>query len=105
MVESRRVAVPQEEGDLVTRDQGKAWRSKVEALLGQPGPVEIDLGTGRTVSPSFADELFGKLLVMLGRDELRARVRLKCDDDVIRTLVQRVLAVRLGRMGARSRGG
>lgn len=47
------------------------------------------------MTPSFADELFGKLLIELGESRFRERLQIRGGNPGIRQLVNQVLRIRL----------
>src|SRR3546814_3713375 len=61
----RKFNVRENSTSTATRPNGLAARQKLKALLGQSGPVIVDMG-GVVLTPSFADEFLGVLLVELG---------------------------------------
>lgn len=83
--------------DLLTRDRAMPIRQEIRQRLEALEPsrrLVVDLTGVRTMTPSFADELLGRLLLEIGEKEFRARVRLVSGDDTTRLLVNRVLAQR-----------
>ena len=82
---------------LVTRDQGAIVRGELVRMLHEHGTdsVEVNLDGVDTYTPSFMDELLGKTLVEIGRDEFRDRVRLVATRNDVRQLANLVLNNRL----------
>ena len=79
---------------LVTRDQGEPVRSRLLALIRSHETVEVDLNGLEALTPSFVDEVFGKALQEIGRDEFRHKVKLMADSQEVRRLVNLVLSNR-----------
>lgn len=88
---------------LGTRERGALVRQAVErALAGQPeAPVTIDLGGVERISPSFADECFGKLALDLGSDQTSRRLRFANAD---RNIAEMVLYAIRNRLSAPTSG-
>lgn len=83
--------------DLLTRDRAMPIRQEIRRRLEALGTIRhlvVDLTGVRTMTPSFADELLGRLLLEIGEQKFRAQVRLVSGDDTTRLLVNRVLAQR-----------
>ena len=84
--------------DFLTRRQGKVVRERLvkEFQSLTPGDVlGIDFAQVETMSPSFADECFGKFAEVVGAGPFRTSVFLIGANDTIRTLVNAVLADRI----------
>jgi len=91
--------VAEREADLLTRGQGELVRAQLVELHETLAPGErltIDFAGVSAMTPSFADECFGKLAERLGANVFRSSVRLVGADEVVRVLVNSVLARRLG---------
>lgn len=82
---------------LVTRDQGAIVRGALLRMLIEHGTdsVEVNLDGVDTYTPSFMDELLGKTLIEIGRDQFRDRVRLVATRNDVRQLANLVLNNRL----------
>ncbi len=84
--------------DFSTRRQGEQLRDLIQGTLERiagEDRVEIDFVGVETMTPSFADECFGKLAQQMGRESFKARISLKGADSANRTLVNAILAERL----------
>jgi len=79
---------------LLTRDQGKPIRAKLLDLIRAGNPIRILFDGVETVTPSFADEVVGRMLLDLGEAEFRKNIALVCSDVATRRLVNAVLANR-----------
>lgn len=85
---------------LVTRERGERLRTvlreKVDSL--PPGEIlEIDFEGVENMTPSFADECFGKFIEALGREEFAKRVKLLKAAPLVRGVVKMVMGNRLAR--------
>ncbi len=82
--------------DFVTRRQGELARGMlVEALGKYPQNTRVTISlAGVVMTPSFADECFGKLLLNLGEEQFRKRVRFADVDGTTKTLLNAVLSKR-----------
>ncbi len=91
------------DSEFLTRRQGKKIRERlVKAYEGLAGGdrLTIDFDRVDTMTPSFADECFGKLAERIGALHFRKTVSLVRASDLIRTLVNSVLSHRLARIDA-----
>ena len=88
----------------LTRTQGERARAWLRDIIALHGPVEVDLSHVEAFAPSFADECFGKLLLELGEDEFRQKVRFCGGTPAVRTLINYVLRVRLSQLHPRATG-
>jgi STAS-like domain of unknown function (DUF4325) len=61
---------------LASRRSAAATRRDIESALEDSSRVEIDLTSVRSISESYADELFGVLVGRIGLEELFSRVAL-----------------------------
>jgi len=68
---------------------------KIHNLLDKHDVVVVDFGGLELLTPSFADECFGRLILEHGRDFFRSRIRLKEASEATKHLVSAVLANRL----------
>lgn len=79
---------------LVTRDQGEPVRHELLALVDANVVIEIDLDGVEAFTPSFIDEVLGKLLVQIGIDRFKSQVQLRCTSADVKKLVNLVLSNR-----------
>ena len=79
---------------LLTRDQGNPIRSKLLALVRDGSRLRISFEGVESVTPSFADEVLGRMLLELGEEDFRKHVTLLPTDVSTRRLVNAVLANR-----------
>jgi hypothetical protein len=79
---------------LATRESGMQARQIVLGALEDHSHVTLDF-SGAHSTPSFADELVGKLAAILGKSAFRSRVRVIGVDDAERILLQHVIARRM----------
>src|SRR3546814_17036417 len=105
----RKFNVRENSTSTATRPNGMAARQKLKALLGQSGPVIVDMG-GVVLTPSFADEFLGVLLVELGDASFRRSIQFVNVPQGSRALLKQVLTRRaskpnLGRASGREGGG
>lgn len=87
---------------LLTRDRGERVRTKAERALAAGQDVVFDFSEVDVVTPSFADEVFGDLAVALGKESLRARIRVVHASKEVRHLLAVVVANRLRENGGPS---
>lgn len=81
------------------RRTGRRWRSGDDPV---GRDVVFDFSEVDVVTPSFADEVFGDLAVALGRETLRARVRVVNASKEVRHLLAIVVANRFRESGSPS---
>ncbi|HEX5008978.1 MAG TPA: STAS-like domain-containing protein [Planctomycetota bacterium] len=79
---------------LLTRDQGKPIRAKLLSLIRSGHAIRVLFDDVETVTPSFADEVIGRMLLDLGEADFRKNITLVCSDPATRRLVNAVLANR-----------
>lgn len=79
-----------------TRQMGAEARTKLETALSQADTVEVDFGGANGMTPSFADEVFGKLMDSIGPDNFRKRISLVNVPDRIKSLLRSVFATHSG---------
>ncbi|MBX9789125.1 MAG: STAS-like domain-containing protein [Pirellulales bacterium] len=79
---------------LATRDQGEPVRKQLLETLDQRAGIEIDLNGVEVFTPSFIDEVIGKMFAILGRERFRSQVRLHANAEDVRRLVNLVIANR-----------
>jgi hypothetical protein len=80
---------------LGTRLLGEEIRREVETLLDQGEIVNLDLSDVEVASPSFVDELVGKLFLQYGQEALRGRLRIVQAPPEIHALIRRMVGERL----------
>lgn len=79
---------------LLSRDAGVTVRAEVAMMLANSQTVTVDLGGIEDITPSVADECFGKLAERLGLDVFRSRVRFEGGTPLIHRLLDFVLSQR-----------
>lgn len=73
--------------DLASRANAAQFRNEVLNCINSYGVVEMDLSAVQCVSDSFADELFGVLVLKIGIDALVTKVKvLNAKDSVYKTI-------------------
>jgi len=80
---------------LGTRLLGEKVRQQVESLLERGEVVGLDFGGVEVASPSFVDELVGKLFLQRGQTALQGRLRVVNAAPEIHALVRRMVSERL----------
>ena len=80
---------------LGTRLLGEEIRQETEALLDQGEVVSLDFDGVKVASPSFVDELVGKLFLQRGQAPLRARLRIAHAIPEVHALIRRMVSERL----------
>ncbi|QIP91217.1 STAS-like domain-containing protein [Serratia fonticola] len=65
------------DGDLASRNQAIPQRHKIETLLKQGSAVSLDLSGVFSISESYADEIFGVLVVKFGSDKILSQLKVK----------------------------
>ena len=91
-------------GGFLTRRQGEEVRARLMELdrdLPQGERLVIDFAGVEVMTPSFADECFGKLAESIGGLNFRKRVKLTGAEPIVRALLNSVLAERLNGSGSR----
>jgi hypothetical protein len=86
--------------DCITRLKGEQLREAILERLDNIEPeevIQIDFGGVVYMTPSFADECFGRLSEYLGREAFRQKLRLVNAGSLIRSVVNAVIANRLAR--------
>jgi hypothetical protein len=96
MTSSIDFVVSREFQSLATRESGARAREAVLEALESHESVTLDF-TGAHPTPSFADELVGRLASALGEACFRTKVRIVGADDAERTLLNQVVMRRLQR--------
>jgi len=79
---------------LLARETGLVVRAELATLLADQGTVEVDLEGVEDITPSVADECFGKLAERLGAERFWERVHLKGGTPVLHRLIRLVVANR-----------
>ncbi|HKB15022.1 MAG TPA: STAS-like domain-containing protein, partial [Planctomycetota bacterium] len=69
-------------------------RRDLRSRLGRGEKLEIDFAGVEVLTPSFADECLGRLVLDVGVEVFRERVRLRTTDETIKRLVNHVLSHR-----------
>lgn len=96
MTSSRtRFLVAADFGTTATRENGAIARARVLAALESHTDVVLDFCNAGFLTPSFVDELVGRLAAALGETAFRSRVELRNVDVSIRPLIRQVLMGRL----------
>ncbi len=85
-----------------SRDFGIEIRTRIQEALNEGRRVELDLSGVEDMTPSFADECFGKLSEELGSDVTERSVRV-VNGDQFRQLISAVTRIRLQRALAANR--
>jgi len=80
---------------LLARETGLAVRAELATMLAIGGIVEVDLDGVEDITPSVADECFGKLAVRLGESRFRTRVQFRGGPPILHRLIDFVVANRL----------
>ena len=73
--------------DVSSRSNASDLRRKIIALVQAGSNVELDLGDVRTISDSFADELFGVLARDKGSDWFRQWIQIKNAEEFPRATI------------------
>jgi len=92
--EPRRFVVRDVSPQLLSREIGLAVRAELATLLADGATVEVDLDGVDDITPSVADECFGKLAVRLGPEKFASRVILRGGTPVLHRLIDFVVATR-----------
>lgn len=92
------VPLQQWDGFLGSRSLGAKIRSACETILERGSILVLDWGGIEVVSQSFADELVGKLVLMLGEEEFRRRIRFAGVSESVRPVLRYAIASRLDRV-------
>ena len=84
--------------DFVSRDIGKLLRGKLmefEATVPSDQKITIDASGVSIMTPSFADEFFGRTAAALGLNRFKHRFRLSGVEDSTKPLINNVVRNRL----------
>lgn len=90
MTSSSRFVVQVEAPNTATRPNGANARARLRELLGKVDKVTVDM-SGIVLTPSFADEFLGVLLIEIGESRFRESVRIENVSDSARPLLRTVL--------------
>lgn len=101
---SRDIVLTEAFKSLATRESGAKARETVLEALGDHESVTLDF-TGAHPTPSFADELVGRLASALGESCFRQKVRIVGAGEAERTLLNQVVSRRLQRRDTMSSSG
>jgi hypothetical protein len=93
--EKRVLAVRDFSTALLARETGLAIRAELATLLVDGGVVEVDLDGVEDITPSVADECFGKLAARLGEQKYRTRIIFRGGQPVLHRLIELVVTNRL----------
>lgn len=93
--ETRRFVVSEISAQLLSREVGLRVRAELATLLAVGTAVEVDLDGVEDITPSVADECFGKLAVRLGETAFRRRVKLRGGSAIMHRLIEFVIATRV----------
>lgn len=86
----------QESASFSTREAGREARTVAANLMNNYStPIRFDFEGVTVVSSSYADEVFGKLLVEMGEDRFGALCRFSNVDDTVKLLIDRAIRQRL----------
>ena len=86
------------ESDFVTRNMGQSMRARLLAFEASAPPGEeltIDVSGIEALTPSFADEFFGRTVLAMGLDHFRKRFRIVGVTEEIKVLISKVIKIRL----------
>lgn len=92
-MDSSKFEVRIETPNTTTRPNGAVARDKLKGLLARNEHVVVDL-SGVVLTPSFADEFLGVLLMEVGEDSFRRSVQIVNVPPTARSLLQAVLSRR-----------
>lgn len=81
--------------DVSSRTRASELRSSIEGIASQGNAVELDFSGVRTISPSFADELFGLLVERHGEEWFRTHVHVANLSSFVRKTILEAVANRL----------
>ena len=95
MSESMTFKLAEHGRSFLTRDQAALLRRDLETHLRSGRDITVDLMKVTTITPSFADELLGRLLLVLGPTEFRKRITLVSESSETRRLLNKVLSHRM----------
>jgi hypothetical protein len=87
----------QPKGLLITRQAAKQYRNHIVNLLERAPFVIVDLSGIELITPSYADECFGILGQMYGKEGFRQRIKFRGASKDVKHLISVVLANRLER--------
>jgi len=93
------VSLQQWDDFLGSRALGAKIRASCQRILEEGNLLVLDWAGIDVVSQSFADELVGKLVLWLGEEEFRRRVRFAKVAETVRPVLRYAVASRLDRTG------
>ena len=102
--ELRRLVASDVSAQLLSRESGLMVRAELATLLADGSTVEVDLDGIEDITPSVADECFGKLAVRLGEEKFRTRVKIRGGSAILHRLVDFVVRTRLRETSRLSEG-
>ena len=102
--ELRRLVASDVSAQLLSRESGLMVRAELATLLADGSTVEVDLDGIEDITPSVADECFGKLAVRLGEEKFRTRVKIRGGSAILHRLVDFVVRTRLREASRLSEG-
>jgi hypothetical protein len=79
---------------LLTRDQGERARKRLSEAMREHELVVLRFDDSVVMTPSFADEMVGRLLLSIGPLAFKAHFKLEAENETLRRLVNAVLAHR-----------
>ena len=80
---------------LLSREQGIGIRADIATILARGVKVKVILDDIEDITPSVADECFGKLAESMGREDFKSKVILAGGSQLMRRLVELVVENRL----------
>ena len=93
--EKGRLVVRDVSARLLSRETGLMVRAELATLLADGSDVEVDLDGVEDITPSVADECFGKLAARLGKAKFGSRVLIRGGTPILHRLIDFVVATRL----------
>jgi hypothetical protein len=93
-LQERRIELRHYGSELLTRDAGTAIRADLASYLAGGARINILLEGITDITPSVADEAFGKLAEIMGFEEFQSKVALEGGAPVVRRLIDFVLKTR-----------
>lgn len=91
----REVKLGETSNKLLSREEALAMRAELATLLVDGSNIVVDFEGVQDITPSFADECFGKLAEKLGEKRFRQRVKFSGGPIVLHRLVDYVIANRM----------
>jgi STAS-like domain of unknown function (DUF4325)/Histidine kinase-, DNA gyrase B-, and HSP90-like ATPase len=93
--EEKRLVVRDFATKLLARETGLIIRAEIATLLVDGAVVEVDLDGVEDITPSVADECFGKLAIRLGESKFQSRIIFRGGSPLLHRLIEFVVANRL----------